>query len=136
MTLFDNIPNFIRWILFIPVFFLLLLFLPYLMTYTLGYAIDPNMDDILSFLLLTPYYSGVVPGLSLFISCAMLPKGRVIYASIILGIFVFVNGMGFYRVLVEGINITIWRLFYEYIFLLGAYIVTIILVIHEKKEDI
>lgn len=133
MDIFDGIPNYLRWILFIPTFFISLFILPYILVFTLGYILDPNMNDNISFLVLTPYQSGVVPGLSLYLSCAMMPRGRIIYASVVLGIFLFLNGMGLSSALYQGMGGPGWRLIYEYFFLLGAYIIVLVSLIRGRN---
>lgn len=131
----DKMPILVRWILFLPSILIVYFILRIFAAFSIGYGIGPENDGLISFLSYKFYYNFICVGASLMISCLIVPKGRIIVASIYLGIVLILTGMGLNNLLN---NVTysepLWRIIYETLTTIGGYIFALVLIIKNEKE--
>lgn len=131
----ERIPNVLRWILFIPFVFVVYFVMRLIGTLSIGYAIGPEEGGFIDFLIYTFFYNFMCVGTSLFISCLMVPKGRLVVAFLYLAIILVLSGMGISN-LMNGSEYyyPVWRVIYESLCTIGGYIFAFIIVFLHEKE--
>lgn len=135
---FENWNKVVRWILFVP-----MLPIAYIITFFVGkycfwYAygwIGLGDDSIIGFLILHFYLSFacfIIP-IQVSVSCA--PKGKIIIASIYLGIIILLLGFSTFSLITYGDGRPLWQSIYDYILNLAGAIIALISVVSQESSN-
>ena len=135
--LFEKWPTLIRWIMFIPMIIITYFITILIGRFLLWWSIGPEDISLGNFLMYHFYNNFICFVLSLAVSIACAPKGKVIIASIYLGVILVSLGFSLFSVFVFGAhnNETVWRILYDYILNTPAGIFVLIATVKEKEMD-
>lgn len=135
---FDDWNKTLRWILFIP-----MLPIAYTITFFVGkycfwfaYGwIGLSEESILGFIILHFYLSFACFVIPIQVSVACAPKGKIIIASIYLGVIILLLGFATFSLITYGDGRPIWQSIYDYTLNLIGAIVALITVISQEASS-
>jgi ABC-type transport system involved in multi-copper enzyme maturation permease subunit len=132
----EKMPAVLRWIVFLPSVFIVYGIMGIVAAITIRYGFGPETDDFLSFIGYKFYYDFISIGFSLTISCLIVPKGRLLVASIYLAIILILSGIGISNTM-NGADenvLPLWKIIYELVMTIGGYIFAFVMVKFNEKE--
>jgi hypothetical protein len=136
MNFFDNWKPIWRWLFFIPSFFITYLLLYFLNMISLSRFIGPyDESSFFSFIFYRFYLDTISIGASVIVSSLCVPKGRIVIASIYLGIMLLLFGSSLPIILSNSSYYPTWKLVYSLLTTLTGGIGALILVIAHVKEQ-
>jgi hypothetical protein len=125
-----------RWVLFIPVFLLLKLLMDYVSIFSLNFMFTQDDSVFYSYIIYHFQTDFICLAISFYVSCIVAPRGRIIIASIYLGISVLFLGYTLALVIQNGlISMPIWKFVFGIACMIGAGIFNLIYVLKLTKKS-
>lgn len=135
---FDNWNKTLRWIAFVP-----MLCIAYVITFLLGKVsfwygygwMGLSEDSVVGFLILHFYLSFVCFCIPILVSVSCAPNGKIIIASIYVGLILILFGFSLFSTMTYGDGRPLWQSVYDYVLNLAGAILALVSVISEEKRN-
>jgi hypothetical protein len=136
MNYFDNWKPALRWILFIPIFLVVYLLLYIINMITLARHFGPyDESSFFSFIYYRFYLDTICLGASIITSCLCIPKGKILLASIYLGIILIIFGFSIFSIIYNTSYYPTWKLIYSSLTILVGGIGALVFIINLQNEE-
>jgi hypothetical protein len=134
MEFFDKWHPVLRWILFVPIFFVVYFVLNLIIASNIARYFGPPEESIASYILHTIQRDGISVAIGIYVSCMCAPRHRIVIASIYAGLLLFLLGIGLMEVVYTSEPKDIWLFVITCGVSIIACIIGLISVIHKEKE--
>lgn len=133
---FDYMPNWLRWMLFIPAvpFTSIVFYLFANFSFEMLFEYTPNAT--LQYIIIRIFYNLIGIYMCIYVSVSIIPKGKVILASVFLGIIILLMGFSSASYLFYGFDGggQVWQLLYEIVLSIASGITALVLTIKSVKD--
>lgn len=130
---FERWPTWLRWICFLPsipvVAIIAYICIRFFLTNTLG-----SEEDLISYLAHRFAFNACTIYGCIYVSCEMIPKGKIILSSSFLGLIVLFIGFVAAASIYNPLEVPLWNLLYEGALTLLAGILGLLYTIFDAKE--
>ncbi|ANY67274.1 hypothetical protein BBD42_12930 [Paenibacillus sp. BIHB 4019] len=130
---FGGWPIFLRWISFLPATLVTAIIAYICIQFFLTRTLGPE-DSLVSYLIHRFAYNCCAMYACIYISCEMVPKGKIVLSSIYLAIIILFIGFVAASAIYNPLEVPVWKLVYEGILTMTAGILALLNTISESKK--
>lgn len=133
---YGNLPVWARWVCFIPALFVSALIMYLMINFIFEGLSQYVKNETLFYILSRVAFNLMGVFFIIFSSISMIPKGKIILASIYLGIIILSMGFSLtsYFFLNNG-EYSLWQLIYEAVLTIAAGIIALVYTIHWERDQ-
>lgn len=116
MDFFDKWHPAVRWIGFIPVYFITYYIIYLLQSFSLTFVLGPyDESSFFNYMIYRAYFDIVCTGVAIYACARCIPKGRVIVACACGAIFFILAGFTFAVTFMYGTELPVWKVIFSFI---------------------
>jgi hypothetical protein len=132
--MFEKMPNWLRWVLFIPIVPAAAVVYIFFVNISFIHLLNRLELPMLTYIIERIFYNLFGICFCLTVSINMIPKGKVVLSSVYLGITLLAIGMSIaFSLLIPSEEYAVWQVIYESILSVLAALISLIMALSERK---